>query len=568
MQDFLYNQLKAKAAELEKACRLQVDPNYVCKNSEESKLRIAFVGQYNAGKSSLVKMLTGIESISIGANVTTDRSRDYNYKGLHIVDTPGIRAGYSVAHDEAAFAAIAKADLLVFVITNELFDEVLKVEFKRLCFELHREKEILLVINKSQNDAGTNQTKLDGIASVLQPLIPESFPIIFTDAASYFEALDEDDEGEKRELLELSNRSGLMAAIDNFAAERGLYARLTTPLQGALEDLQTALEKLQPTNPLEGGAISLMRQVKRLLLESRRSFEKSAAAIIDTTHSKIIREGSALASLVGGSADDFERTQTSAAATCKRAGDDAVTAISDQLQADLKDLEENLEVLANSPMAKRVMEALGVVDSGNYTSMKDSGLTSHNPANDKPFDAAFGKSITENAQKGLALIAKSAVGKSAKEGLKGVSGSALHETVKKVGELVGYKFKAWEAVKIADYIGKGAKFLGPVMAIAGIGMQFYSDRQEVNAEGKMVEARREIRRGFLDYAEATNSNLRSAVTEYLKTGYDFHIDSVEVELNAILQRDASQSLEKQGLVDCMNSVTDFLHEVREKTPWR
>lgn len=118
-----------------------------------------------------------------------------------------------------------------------------------------------------------------------------------------------------------------MAAIDNFAAERGLYARLTTPLQGALEDLQTALEKLQPTSPLEGGAISLMRQVKRLLLESRRSFEKSATAIIDTTHSKIIREGSALASLVGGSADDFERTQTNAAATCKRAGDDAITAI-------------------------------------------------------------------------------------------------------------------------------------------------------------------------------------------------------------------------------------------------
>lgn len=178
MQDFVYNQLKAKAAELEKACRLQVDPNYVCKNSEESKLRIAFVGQYNAGKSSLVKMLTGIESIAIGANVTTDSSRDYNYKGLHIVDTPGIRAGYSVAHDEAAFTAIGKADLLVFVITNELFDEVLKVEFKRLCFELHREKEILLVINKSQNDAGTKQTKIDGIASVLQPLIPESFPII------------------------------------------------------------------------------------------------------------------------------------------------------------------------------------------------------------------------------------------------------------------------------------------------------------------------------------------------------------------------------------------------------
>lgn len=570
MHDFVYNQLKARAVELEQAIRLAVDPSYVQgsdANAEDSKLRIAFVGQYNAGKSSLVKMLTGIEGIAIGANVTTDRSKDYSYRGLHIVDTPGIRAGYSIAHDEAAFAAIAKADLLVFVITNELFDEVLKAEFRKLCFEHHREKEVLLVINKSQNDAGTKQTKLDGIAPVLQPLIPESFPIVFTDAASYFDALDEDDADERKELLELSNLDGLMAAIDNFAAERGLYARLTTPLQGALEDLQTALEKLQPTSPLEGGAITLMRQVKRLLQDSRRSFEKSASAIVDSTHSRIVREGSSLASLVGGSSSEFDHSQASAAAVCKRAGDDAVIAISEQLQVDLKNLEENLGVLADSPMAKRVMEALDVVDPSSDASMKARTLASHDPADGKPFDATFGKTITEHAQKGLALIAKSAVGNSAKEGLKGVSGSALHETVKKVGELIGYKFKAWEAVKIADNIGKSAKFLGPVMAIAGIGMQIVSDHQEANVEVKLTEARRKIRHGFLDYAEVTKAHLQSDLTEYLKTGYDVHIKSVSEELNAILQRGAEQTREKQALMDHMNSVTDFLQEVREKAPW-
>lgn len=567
MHDLVYNQFKTRATELEQVCRLAINQNHVHVDAEDSTLRIAFVGQYNAGKSSLVKMLTGIDGIAIGSNVTTDRSKDYSYKGLHIVDTPGIRAGYSLAHDEAAFAAIAKADLLIFVITNELFDEVLKAEFRKLCFDHRREKEILLVLNKSQSDAGTRQTKLDGIAPVLQPLIPESFPIVFTDAESYFDALDEVDIDERNELLELSNRDGLMIAIDNFAAERGLYARLTTPLQGVLENLQAALESLKPANPVESGAISLMRQVKRLLQESRRSFEKSATAIIDSAHSKIVREGASLASLVGSSADEFEHSQTRAVATCKSAGDEALGAISEQLRSDLKDLEDSLEALANSPMAKRVMVALGAVDPDGDISMKGAGISSRNLADNRPFDARFGKSMAEHAQKGLALIAKSAVGNSAKEGLKGVSGSALHETVKKVGELVGYRFKAWEAVKIADYIGKGAKFLGPVMAVAGVGMQIYSDRQEANVEAKLTGARREIRRSFLECAETTKSNLQSALADCFESGFDPHIKSVNDELNSILKRDADQSQEARALVEHMNNVIDFLQEVSEKMPW-
>lgn len=570
MHDFVYNELKARANDLELACRIAIDPSHKAASTdgvEDSTLRIAFVGQYNAGKSSLVKMLTGIEDIAIGSNVTTERSKEYTFKGLRIVDTPGIQAGYCVSHDEEALRAISKADLLVFVITNELFDELLKAEFRKLCFEHHREKEILLVINKAQNDPGTEQTKLDSIAPVLHPLIPESLPIVFTDASSYFDALDEDNVDDRDELLKLSNRDGLIAAVDAFAAQRGLYARLTTPLQGAMDDLLAALEKMQPSSPLEGGAIALMKQVKRLLLDSRRAFEKNALSIVDKAHTKIVREGSGLASLVGGSTDAFDRTQASAIAECRLAADNAVTEIQDQLQTDLRDLEENLDALAKSPMAKRVMEAIGVVDVSSDARADAKGPASHNPDGDQPFDAKFGKSLTEHAKNGLALIAKSAVGNSAKEGLKGVSGSTLHGAVKKVGELIGYKFKAWEAVKIADYIGKGAKFLGPVMAIAGVGMQIYADRQESVAETKMTAARRTIRSSFQECADATKLQLLSALGEYLRTGYDAHIESVDEELKAFLQKDADQSIERQALVDQMNRLTDFLQEIREKSPW-
>jgi hypothetical protein len=213
------------------------------------------------------------------------------------------------------------------------------------------------------------------------------------------------------------------------------------------------------------------------------------------------------------------------------------------------------------------MESLGVVEPSERFSSKGTHLTARNPGDEKPFNLKLGKDITKHAQKGLSFIARSAVGDSAKEGLQGVSGSALHETVKKVGKLFGYKFNSWEAVKYADYIGKSAKFLGPVMAVAGIGMQAYSDHQESNVEVKLTAARREIRQGFWEYAEAIKRQLLSELCELLKTEYDAHILTVDGELNAILQRDADQSREKQGLVDQMNRVTNFLQEVQEKSPW-
>lgn len=571
MHEFVYNQLKERADELVSSCRQVLNPNGARDDvvrGEDSRLKMAFVGQYNAGKSSLVKMLTGIEDIPIGSNVTTDKSKEYNYKGLHIVDTPGIRAIYSLAHDKEAFNAISKADLLVFVITNELFDDVLASEFRKLCFEQRRENEILLVINKSQSDAGSKQTKLDAIAPILAPLIPESFPIVFVDAASYFEALDEEDPTEQEELFELSNRAGLIASIDEFVAQRGLYARLTTPLQIVQAELQSALEKMQVANPLEAGSLSLMRQIKRLLEDSRRNFEKCSVAALDDAHSKIVREGSSLAALVGGSSDEFTAKQTSAAAVCERAGTEAITAINDQARIDLQDLEDSLSALAKTPMAKQIMDSLGTREPVSEASPNNGAPTSHNPGDDKPFNIRLGKDIAEQAQKGLSFLVKSSVGNSVKEGLRGVSGSALHETVKKVGELIGYKFKAWEALKIADNIGKGAKFLGPVMAVAGIGMQIYSDKKESDVGLKMTAARREIRQNFWEYAEKTKTHLSSVLGELITTGYDDHINSVNEAMSTILSKDAEKSLEKQVLVEKLSRIADFTQEVQAHSPWQ
>ena len=97
-----------------------IDFNY--KESASEKIRLVFAGQYSAGKSTIISMLTGRDDIEIGAAITTQDARVFDWNGIEITDTPGIHTKLRHDHDEITYEAIAAADLLVFVITNELFD--------------------------------------------------------------------------------------------------------------------------------------------------------------------------------------------------------------------------------------------------------------------------------------------------------------------------------------------------------------------------------------------------------------------------------------------------------------
>jgi transposase-like protein len=78
--------------------------------------------------------------------------------------------------------------------------------FRDLCFKQGRAGEIMIVINKFESDSADKETKISGITQVLEPKIPEDFPIVFTDAQSFFDALDEDDEQERQELVAFQRR--------------------------------------------------------------------------------------------------------------------------------------------------------------------------------------------------------------------------------------------------------------------------------------------------------------------------------------------------------------------------
>ena len=63
-------------------------PKHVYENTEP--LSLVFVGQYSAGKSTILKALTGIETIATGEMITTQNTHEYNWNNLTVIDTPGM----------------------------------------------------------------------------------------------------------------------------------------------------------------------------------------------------------------------------------------------------------------------------------------------------------------------------------------------------------------------------------------------------------------------------------------------------------------------------------------------
>lgn len=96
---------------------------------QQGFLTVAFIGQYSAGKSTIISALTGQRDIRIGTDITTDTTASYDWNGIKLIDTPGLFTERN-DHDEITYDAIRQADLLVFCLTYMLFDSITAENFK------------------------------------------------------------------------------------------------------------------------------------------------------------------------------------------------------------------------------------------------------------------------------------------------------------------------------------------------------------------------------------------------------------------------------------------------------
>ena len=341
--------------------RLGLDSSRLPKTfpDDSDKIKLVFIGQFSAGKSSLIKMLTG-EDVEIGAAITTQTATPYEWNGLEIIDTPGIHTELRPDHDEITYGQINHAALLIFVITNEGFSQHIGDHFRELAIKQKRAANMVLVVNKMDRTALGNvreqqQIIYADLKKVTTPYDPKQLYISFTDTESYFNALAESDERRKQRRLEKSGREVFIANLNRFVAEKGILQKINLPLNTIAAEIRSASGGSFADKDIQS-LIATDNKRKEILLDSKRQCLNDINALVANFKAEISQLGRETAESAVNSGDNKKAQEIITAANDKVHDlyKDYSEKIFARVKETLKDLDKTLTDYDNSAFVMQV----------------------------------------------------------------------------------------------------------------------------------------------------------------------------------------------------------------------
>ncbi len=121
-------------------------------------------GTYNAGKSTLLNALFGIEEMAkTGDSPETADVHEYKYNGYTIYDTPGINA--PIEHEEVTSEHLKKCEVILFVLSNDgsLEEEYVYTKISEI---VKLNKPLLIVLNNKKNSDPDSKESIQEIDKV------------------------------------------------------------------------------------------------------------------------------------------------------------------------------------------------------------------------------------------------------------------------------------------------------------------------------------------------------------------------------------------------------------------
>ena len=504
--------------------------------SEEGPVRVVFAGQYSAGKSTILKALTGRQDIAMGADITTQKSQEYDWNGISVVDTPGVHTEVRPDHDRLTYRAISEADLLVFVVTNEQFDAHIAEHFRELAVERGKAHEMMLAVNKMQRCAGGNTSASqsvirDDLRKVLDPFTPEELRTSFVDAEAVLEAQREPDEKIRKILERKSGFGSFVDALNEFVRDEGLIGRYTSALYTVEQVLQEAVAS-ESTGDKDADAIEeLLLQKRRALADTKVQLPRSVDGKVRRTSADIRHAGSDAGDLIHGEfdADEVSRKIEGLQQQVDRKVRELESVLQQTVAQIMAELNARLEGVARGELTKALLPRLEgrlsvAIPTVNVASASPGAGGAFYDVTRQLGDFITKHSLGPNAgAAGLGQLFK----------LKPYSGSGTHGLVKEAGHLFGKSFKPWEAVKWT----RGIATAGRVLSVAGVVLsavsQIAADRASEERERGLRKARTTVRTVFGDAANAVDMHFDKATDTYVAENIDPPLMKVDEQLGEL-----------------------------------
>lgn len=468
---------------------------------------VVLTGPYNAGKSSIAFALTGDDSIVIDADVATAKTERYPWGGVEVVDTPGVRTGDDT-HDEIAETALRDADLVLFVITPNLFDDQIAEYFSHVVNGLGKLEQVIVVVNKSTQVAASDEIREQAVRDVLEP--GQSMPLIVAcDAKAHLDSQTAEDPDVRQLAARRSNWAGFEETVATFIRAQGATGRLRKPFEAVLAVADDARPFLT-TSDGEEAARDLLNRQRQMMAQSRERLAGRFEDVFDRLRQSIANAGEKVVSTArdgipqGKAVEDFDATVQGLA---KSLGEKLQVALGEEMVA----LEADGHRLAEGPEAIRLTSALlGGSD---------------------PIAARRQESSRDALQELLKSFAKGQ-GKDWLDKLVGGGsrpGAPMHGLVLEIGHRFGKQFKPWEAVKWSKRLNVAVR---AATAIFEFGKQVHDAVQEDQKQARLIA---ELRASVHEVSEGLISTARVDLAPLVASLYadlSAPIDSAQAELDA------------------------------------
>lgn len=519
---------------------------------------VVFAGQYSAGKSTIMKALTGRQDIATGAGITTEEAHTYEWEGVRVVDTPGVHTELRPDHDEITYRAIADADLLVFVVTNELFDSHLAQHFRKLAIDRDKAHEMMLVVNKMRRCAKGNSPEAqevirEDLRKVLAPFTPEDLKTSFVDAEAAIESRAEQDEAIAKVLLRKSGVEAFTQALNGFVREKGLTGRYTTALYNLEQVLQEALAS-ESTGDKDIDALEeLLLQRRRALLETQDRIPRAVEGEIQRAGSQIRQEGRKIADMINGSADQkqVDKELQAAQDRVQRHAEQLEESIQVVIGKHMKDLDDRVGAIANSELAKELLPRLAHrIEEASISPETMSKLKKASDISSKLGEFLVKNSFTPKAGT-LGGLFK----------LNQYSGTAAHGAIKAIGHFFGKSFKPWEAVKWTRAVANAGRVLAVAGTVLTFILQIKEDADAAQLEKDLRESRSAVRSGFNDAAHVIEMHYDKATGSYVASTLTTEIASVDKQLAELREMQRTRGALFDDLLGLLNETQAMIREL-------
>lgn len=521
--------------------------------SEDENIKIVFIGPYTAGKSTIISALTGRKDIVIDSDIATDTASNYTWSGgVVLTDTPGLYTE-NPEHTQITVQTIREADLLVYCITSDLFNQYTKKDFINWAFEIGYAGKMFLVVNKMSKESGNYATlRQNYLITLNRSLTPHSvyeFAHSFVDAKDYKDGIDCNDS----ELIAISHFEEFVDQLNRFIQQKGHLGKLDTPikiLKGSIDNMSARV-----INDEQNRAFcALLSRIEKKVDQRRSQVVAEARSMIRRRLTPIVDKGYELSQLIGISDITFGEQDLQ----------EIIEECCEQLNAELCILLENSVSELNRDI-EQVMQS----DTATYFFNAVEGTV----ASKKGLFEAKDKKVTRAQFDAVSGVIESITGKTVKMATKGgspsagffikaseASGSSLHKAVKAIGKTFKVKFKPYGAVNIAKKIGNVAKFAGPVLSVIG----FIFDAKEVLDEADQVS---KIYEQQIQYRQ-----IFKEIFEDLEHQYSKELDQMLAEYSRIVSHlnESRESVQKvirsndhmtKRMAIIRASLTDIQHDV-------